>query len=297
MHRKIEDIKMLVGQHKPHVFGLAEANVISGHDLNDLQVPNYTLHLPSSISNPALGSVARVAVYTHQSITVKRRFDLEDPLLQLICFEAGLPGKKKSIYMIGYRQWQLAGQPDNTSSTVTAQAERWERLLTLWETALGEGREVIVIMDANLDAITWRQEAHTLPRHSTSITHVSLIDALFDRILPMGVDMMTPSQPTWARGDKKSCLDHVYITAPSKLSPVSVIWTGMSDHALLKFQRFTKSIQNRQAYIKKRMFKNFDPAHFKQRVSEMPEIQSVLQCSNVNIAANKAKAISAELLE
>ena len=133
----------------------------SSHNQDDLKIPNYTLHLSSSIANPALGSVARVAVYSHKSITVKRRPDLEDPLLQLICLEAGLPGKSKSLYMVGYRQWQLAGQQDRISSTVPAQAERWDRLLTLWEAALGEGREVIVVMDANLDAMTWRKDPHS----------------------------------------------------------------------------------------------------------------------------------------
>ena len=114
------------------------------------------------------------------------------------------------------------------------------------------------MMDANLDAMTWRNEPHTIPRYSSSHTHVTLIDALYDRILPSGVEMMTPTQPTWARGERRSCLDHVYTTAPSKLSTVSIIWTGMSDHALIKFSRYTKSIQSSVAYLRKRMFKNFN---------------------------------------
>ena len=60
----------------------------------------------------------------------------------------------------------------------------------------------------------------------------------------------------------------------------------MSDHALVKFDRFTKSIQSRQTYIRKRMFKNFDPEQFKLRVSDMPELQAVLQCRDVDMAAS-----------
>ena len=169
---------------------------------------------------------------------------------------------------------------------MSAQEDRWKRLLSKWETALTEGKEVISVMDANLDAMTWRNEPHTQPRHSTSRTHTALIDALFDRILPMGVEMMTPTTPTWARGEKKSCLDHVYTTAPSKLSPVETIWTGMSDHALIKFGRFTKEMQAQQAYIKKRMFKNFQHNQFKLRISQLPELQRILKCLDVKIAAN-----------
>ena len=78
MYRKMADITTLVSEHKPHLFGLAEANVKSSHDQAELQIPGYSLHMPSSLNNPALGNVARVVVYTHKSITVKRRPDLED---------------------------------------------------------------------------------------------------------------------------------------------------------------------------------------------------------------------------
>ena len=117
-------------------------------------------------------------LYVHKTITVKRRLDLEDEGLQIICLEAGLPGKKKSIYIVGYRQWQLSGQTDKTSSSVKSQSERWDRLLTRWEAALQEGKEVITVLDANLDAMTWRKERNEIPRHSSSLTHTSLIDAL-----------------------------------------------------------------------------------------------------------------------
>ena len=245
MHRKIQDIKILIEQHKPHIFGLAEANVLTSHNLADIQIPNYNLHLTTSIGNPNI-SVARVAAYTHKSITVRRRPDLEDNELQLICLEAGLPRMKKSLYIVGYRQWQLSG--DRASSSLAAQDERWTRLFDKWEAALEEGKEVVTVMDANLDALTWRNE----PRHSTSTTHRSLIDNIHDRILPMGVEMMTPPLPTWARGDHRSCLDHVYTTSPAKLSAVSVIWTGMSDHAANKFHRYTKALQIIETYLKEK---------------------------------------------
>jgi hypothetical protein len=258
--------------------------VLPDHDLTELQLPGYTLHLASSLSGPA-PSAARVAVYTHKSITVKRRSDLEEKDLQMVCLEAGLPGLRKSLYMVGYRQWQLPGQQDRTSGTVAAQAERWDRLLGRWEAALREGKEVILVMDTNLDAMTWRKEPHTLPRHCTSLTHAALIDSLFERILPQGVEMVTPAMPTWARGDQRSCLDNVYTTAPGKLSPVTITWTGMSDHAMVKFNRYTKTVQSRVTYIRKRSFKQFKPDEFRARVAEMPELPAVLQCGSVDTAA------------
>ena len=296
MLRKITDIKILVSQNQPHIFGLAEANVLPGHDLTELQIPNYTLHLASSLTCPT-PSAARVAVYTHKSITVKRRPDLEENDLQLVTLEAGLPGKKKSIYMVAYRQWQLPGQQDRTSGTLAAQTERWNRLLARWESALREGRKVIMVMDANLDAMTWRKEPHTLPRHCTSLTHASLIDSLFEQILPQGVEMVTPALATWARGDQRSCLDHVYTTAPGKLSPITINWTGMSDHAMIKFSRYTKTIQNRESYIKKRIFKDFQPDNFRASVSVMPELANIMQCRDVDTAATLLTAGLTRILD
>ena len=48
------DIKDIVDRHKPHLLGLGEANVRHDHDLEDLQLSVYSLHLDSSINNPSL---------------------------------------------------------------------------------------------------------------------------------------------------------------------------------------------------------------------------------------------------
>ena len=66
---------------------------------------------------------------------------------------------------------------------------RGDRLLATWEAALREGKKVKMVVDTNLDVMTWRNEPHTLPLHCTNLTHASLIDRLFERILPKGVEM------------------------------------------------------------------------------------------------------------
>ena len=63
------DIEALIGEHRPHVLGLSEANLHHGHDLADVQHDEYDIHISSTIDNPQL-KVARVVVYTHQSLKV-----------------------------------------------------------------------------------------------------------------------------------------------------------------------------------------------------------------------------------
>ena len=78
LNNKYVDIETIIADHHPHVLGLGEANQRHDHDLDAVQIPGYNLHLDSGISNMNVGGMARVAVYTHSSLRVKRRYDLED---------------------------------------------------------------------------------------------------------------------------------------------------------------------------------------------------------------------------
>jgi hypothetical protein len=147
------DIETILETHKPHVLGLGEANVRYDHNLQDVQLPGYTLHLDSSIDNPSLG-MARVAVYTHNALRVKRRTDLEDDTIAAIWLECGLPNQQGVLICVGYRQWRLLGQTDSTSASVQEQLNRWSVFLEKWEAALQENKEVVVTLDANLDHLT-----------------------------------------------------------------------------------------------------------------------------------------------
>ena len=89
------------------------------------------------------------------SLVVKRRPDLEDDRISAIWLEVGLPNKKKILVCQGYREWKYLGQVDQSSGTVAAQLERWSIFLKLWEKGLLEGKEVIVMMDANIDFLKW----------------------------------------------------------------------------------------------------------------------------------------------
>ena len=103
LRNKNEEIEALIANHHPHVLGLSEANLRSDHDLDLVQQPDYDLHLCPTSNNPAL-SISRVVVYTHKSLVVKRRTDLEDERISAIWLEVGLPNKKKILVCQGYRE-------------------------------------------------------------------------------------------------------------------------------------------------------------------------------------------------
>ena len=266
LHNKHHDIETIIAGHHPHVLGLSEANLRKDHDLSLVQHENYDLHTSPTAENPELAT-SRIVVYTLKSLVVKHRNDLEDNRVSAIWMEVGLPHKKKIIICQGYREWKYLGQPDASSGTVAAQFQRWSILLTMWEKALLEGKEVIVMMDANIDFFKWTRD--DLPPTDSTSKLKSLISHLFNTIFPHGVSqLVTVPTRAWP-GQTESGLDHIYTNKPDKLSSVYAEFAGGSDHKLIKVTRYTKSMKRAVRYVRKRSFKNFKDEDFQAAVKNL----------------------------
>ena len=193
------------------------------------------------------------------------------------------PKRDTNVCRVGYRQWRLLGQPDNTSATVNAQLDRWTAFLDSWEAALQEDREVIVTMDANIDHLTWRM-TDSLPPHSSSVRLKPLIEALFTRIIPLGVSQLVTGATRMERGQPRTGLDHLYSNKTEKLSSVQTFFSGVSDHKILKVTRFSKTFKQLPIFVKKRTFKDFDDEAFKEKL-KVCGLEEIFSCLNVNTAA------------
>ena len=125
---------------------------------------------------------------------------------------------------------------------------------------------------------TWRS-TDGLPGHHSSVRLESLIEALFDRIMPLGVCQLVKGATRMERGQPKTGLDHLYSNKPDKLSSIQTYFTGMSDHKLLKVIRYSKSFKHNPRYVRKRSFKNFDENEFKEKLGES-NLNEVLGCTD-----------------
>ena len=282
---KQHDISTIISQYKPDIFGIGEANFKPSHDIQEAKQEGYTTHLGPGLEHLGL---ARVAVYTREGLVVKRRRDLEGGNVCTIWLQVGLPNKPATLFMFGYRQWQLPGQANNNSSSVDSQLERWLTLLGQWERALLENRETICMMDANLDFLTWTQE--DLPSHHSSVKLRPLTHALFTQILPQGVIQLVTGPTRAERGVAATGLDHCYSNKATKLSEVKTEWTGMSDHKIVLVRKFTRDLKRSERYTRKRVFKNFNQELFRAAVSSMPELAT---CLAANCADRAAFSLSA----
>ena len=53
------------------------------------------------------------------------------------------------------------------TEALAAQEERWSKIIANWKKVLQEGKEVVDMMDSNLDHTTWMEDPLTMPRPAT----------------------------------------------------------------------------------------------------------------------------------
>ena len=281
LQNKHDEVEEIISSYSPHILGLCEANLKKDVDINLVQHQDYQLHVAKTIDNDEVGT-ARVVVYTHCSLVVKRREDLESESLPAVWMEVGMPRQKKILVATVYREWQQLHQADQASRTVQAQLNRWCSFLDLWELALMEGKEVLVMGDINLDFLKWTRT--DLPPNDSTMRLKSLTEALFSRIFPHGVSQLVQEATRVWPGQQDSGLDHIYSNRPEKCSEVHTEYSGGSDHKLLRITRFAKSMNRSVKYVRKRTFKNFKPEEFIEAVKNTSWLDLYL-CEDASKAA------------
>ena len=198
-----------------------------------------------------------------------------------VWLQVGLPRQKQFLVCQTYREWQLLGQPDSSSKTIPAQLGRWVTFLDQWERALQTGMEVIVCGDMNLNHLDWGLSRNRQSGQTRKLS--SLIELLFQRILPHSVSQCVTVATRFVPGQAQTGLDHVYTNRPDKLSPVQAQFCGGSDHKLIFATRYSRVITRNVRYVRKRCFKSFDPSIF---LSEVQGLSwwDLFQTENVDLA-------------
>ena len=59
LKNKHSELETVISGHKPHIFGLSEANLWSNHDLSNIQHQDYTLHTCLTATNHNLGNLSK----------------------------------------------------------------------------------------------------------------------------------------------------------------------------------------------------------------------------------------------
>ena len=135
--------------------------------------------------------------------------------------------------------------------------------------------------DMNINHLDWGLPSNRQSGQTKKMK--SLIDQLFQRILPHSVSQCVTVATRFMSGQPQTGLDHFYTNRPDKLSPVQAQFCGGSDHKLIFAIRYSKVIKKNVRYVRKRSYKNFDSTAF---LAEVENLQwwDLYQTEDVNLA-------------
>ena len=248
LYNKMGEVKNLIQREKPHILGVSEAELRkSHHSLNSLKVPGYDLLLPKSWE---VHGKARVVVFIKKSLLHDHITVLEHPDIQSIWIKAGFKNTKKIYFSHQYRE-----HTSTLGSSMAAQRSSLEKMLEQWEDAVVHGNpetpnEVHIAGDMNLDSLggRWIEPGYSLVSLGRMV-----MDCCNSNNFTQMVDKITRVQYNSRKNQTStSCIDHVYCNAKHRISAVSVLTCGASDHDAIAYTRYSKEPRPPARTIRKR---------------------------------------------
>ena len=132
------------------------------------------------------------------------------------------------------------------------------RQLEYWKGLYDSNKDVVIMGDANLDALKWNNSdynpnlkllSNALQEHLLEETSFQIVQSHTRSEIRRGVVI-------------NSCIDHIYTNAAQKCSPVVVSGIGDSDHLGVSVTKFAKEAINLPKTILKRNYKSFNAEYF-----------------------------------
>ena len=179
IRNKITDLRNIVEQKKPHIFGLSECELRRSNTFDEKQIklPGYDILYPKSWSSHGY---ARVLVYIKSSLQYEQVLDLETEAVQSIWIKGVFKNTRKILFCHMYREHTCS-----LGSSLQDQRDNLESLLLQWEKAsevkTGNGATEIHIMgDMNLDALhgIWLKKSYSLYSLSKLVQTACAINSL-----------------------------------------------------------------------------------------------------------------------
>ena len=269
--KRIDQLNHILFTHKPQFLIINELQKHKYDNTSKFQFPGY--HLESDKLDK-LDGWSRTGILIKSNINYKRRHDLETPGISSVWLQVGQPGAKQFLLQGVYRQFQRLGR-DGSKSQPNQQA-RWNEIITKWEKAVSEGREVLTLGDMNIDSISWEKNWDEMPQFEKQ--KQKMYKQLKDRILSNGTVKINSevthfdNQP----GGRDTCLDHMYTTNPEKINSHRTHHKTFSDHSMIELNKRCQKLKNEVKFLKMRSMKNFDGLKFKENLKNHKNFIEVL---------------------
>ena len=257
-HKK-DYVRMLLNENDLDILALQETELSTNIQEANLSIGGYTIEIEQNDEK------RRVAIYVKNTITYKRRQDLEGKNLHLVILDVEA---KPSFRLIAiYRTFH----PQDG----VAPRENFRKQLELINTAIDPN--TIIIGDMNLDE---------RKRFRVDYTQRRLFED-FEEILGQHQLIQLVKEPTWERmienRVKSSVLDHIYCTDESNVENLTIKETIFGDHKLVTMTVLSdssKEILN----LKRRNWKKYSKEQLIEQLRQVKwkcEIESVQEMWNL----------------
>ena len=261
LFNRTDQILQILHEKKTHLLVLNELNL----DHNDQITKNYFDNYTMEEDNLGIcDKRSRTGILIHKSIHYRRRRDLESQGTSTVWVELTYPGKKPLLVQGIYRQFQRLGVTN--SETPAAQITRWNIILSKWEKAMTESKEIIVMGDINLNTLRWQVPVDQKTSYERSQT--PMVEKFQEKILDQGFKILncTPTRCKDTVDAKPACLDLILTNTLKKVASFSSGESSFSDHTIQGLHRTSKKLVTTEKYIRLRKFKNFKIAEFKDNI-------------------------------
>ena len=258
---RVDQINDILAKYKPHLLVVNELNMKSTDKVTRQLFENYSMETDNL---DVVDKMARTGILIHRDMHYKRRRDLESTGTSTVWLQLSYPGKRPILFQAIYRQFQRLGRKGSINPS--QQHSRWDTILSKWEKAMEEDRELITMGDFNLNLLRWDIPAHQ--KNSYDALKKPMIEGLQKRILDKGFQIIS-NKPTRVKENpdaEPSCLDLMITNQIDKISSHQAGVQIFSDHTLQIIHRTTKKIHTTQKYLRIRSFQNFSIQEYRQNV-------------------------------
>ena len=291
---KMSEIKNLIREHKPHVFGLSETEIKrnQNHFNEDkLKIQGYDLLFPKSWASKGY---ARVLVYVKASLEYEQIHEIEDEKVQSIWVRGGFKNGAKAYYCHVYRE-----HTSTLGNSLQSQRILLDQFLLQWDKVsdIGNGdqpNEIHISGDFNLDSMNGRWLDNSY--------HLVSLARMVQAACNLGNFSQLVTAPTRFQFNRvsgltdSSCIDHIYTNYKYRCSDITIVPFGGSDHDMVVYTRFSKDPPAPSRTIRRRSYKTFLAENFLEDLSQV-DWGEVYLCQDLDLAVDTFTRIFREVLD
>ena len=252
----------------------------------------------------------RISVLVNDSLTWRRREDLEIRGIAAIWLEIGVKTKSPVLICQLYREWQrlqdeCTADGEDGSDSEYAQLHRWSLFVEVWKKVADSNQEHYVVGDVNLDRAKWRQileeeeedegyesddpENPNQTRKRLPKKLQNLVDHTYEHILNVSNVVQLQKKVSFMKQKggrtQKSVLDLFFTNRPGKVANLELSSVMDSDHLMVIGHRRTADKLPLPAVIRKRKWSKIDWAKFNGAVQASKTEEWVLNCEDINVCS------------